>query len=506
MKTTLKASLAIAASVAALTAPAYTQEAKRSVMQQSLTAPAYSQARVDRDLIEFPLPKGAEKYASIDGRKMHKYVVEQAEFSRHFRDAGHAKWWGRITGFSSDTEDAQWMIDKFKQFGMSDVHLQPFNLIPQWSPADFDATMTGNGKSLHLTSAQPAYNANPFAEAELDAVYAGLGTEADFKNLDVKGKAVFVYSMLGMPELGAVKRAADKGAAVVFDVSMLPGNMHYQPYPSGTQATVFSLGNDDGAAARRLIEGGGAKVKVSLKVERVPNLKTALVFGTLPGATDETIYLIAHRDGWFDSASDNAGGVATMLGLAEYYSKIPKAQRKRTMVFVGLDGHHNNPGGGMGRTWMVENKDKLFSKTALMINIEHPATIATQSRVRYYPGDEIAWSNTYMPLEWYAGGPSRPELEKITRNAFKEFGLPMEFDQNPAPPAGDGGVFFTFIPTIGAGEYHSYFHTDWETPEVVPWTGLQAAARAYAKVIDEVNKLPLSALQRPPETPRRGGE
>ena len=77
----------------------------------------------------------------------------------------------------------------------------------------------------------------------------------------------------------------------------------------------------------------------------VPNLKTALVWGTLPGASDETIYIMAHRDGWFDAAGDNAGGVASMIGLAEYYAKIPQAQRRRTMVFIGLDGHHN-PGEG----------------------------------------------------------------------------------------------------------------------------------------------------------------
>jgi len=37
------------------------------------------------------------------------------------------------------------------------------------------------------------------------------------------------------------------------------------------------------------------RVKVSLDVKMVPNLKTALVWGTLPGATDETIYVIAHK-------------------------------------------------------------------------------------------------------------------------------------------------------------------------------------------------------------------
>ena len=74
----------------------------------------------------------------------------------------------------------------------------------------------------------------------------------------------------------------------------------------------------------------------------MPNLKTALVWGSIKGSTDETIYLIAHRDGWFDAAGDNASGVASILGLAEFYAKQPPAQRRRTLVFVGLDGHHNS--------------------------------------------------------------------------------------------------------------------------------------------------------------------
>ena len=74
-----------------------------------------------------------------------------------------------------------------------------------------------------------------------------------------------------------------------------------------------------------------------------------------------------------------------MLGLAEHYSKIPQAQRKRTMVFVALDGHHNSgEGSAVGNAWITQNRQKLFAKTALAINVEHPATIQTQSRPRYY--------------------------------------------------------------------------------------------------------------------------
>jgi hypothetical protein len=109
------------------------------------------------------------------------------------------------------------------------------------------------------------------------------------------------------------------------------------------------------------------------------------------------------------------------------------------------------------------------------------------------------------PLEWYAGGTQRPELQAIAWKAFKQFGAPLELDPSPTPPASDLGSFYRYLPGIDMSEYHNYFHTDWETPETVPWTGLEASTRAFAKIIDEVNKLPLSALKRPeePAPPRR---
>ena len=74
----------------------------RSTIAQSLTPPALALPRVNQALIEFPLPKGDAAYGAIDGRKMHKYVVELAEISKRYRDAGHPKFWGRIMGTSSD--------------------------------------------------------------------------------------------------------------------------------------------------------------------------------------------------------------------------------------------------------------------------------------------------------------------------------------------------------------------------------------------------------------------
>ena len=60
--------------------------------------------------------------------------------------------------------------------------------------------------------------------------------------------------------------------------------------------------------------GQPVHLKLRMDVQQVPGLKTGTVWGTLKGTTDETIYVEAHRDGWFESATDNASGVATMLG------------------------------------------------------------------------------------------------------------------------------------------------------------------------------------------------
>ena len=464
--------------------------------------------------LEWPLPAGAEQYADIDGHRMHRYVVEQAEISRRYRDEVHPKFWGRIIGSSSDAESAEWLADKFRSVGLSDVRIQKFDLTPQWFPQTYRVSATSGGETKELVSAQPFYRSvgTPSGGLELEAVYVGLGSKADFIGRDVAGKAVFTYSMLGAPSERAWRLAETQGAAVVFDAQMLPGNMRYQAYPPGTDIPAFTLGGADGMAVRDMIASVSpaepVRVNVELDVEMVPNLQTALVWGTLPGASDETIYLIAHRDGWFDAAGDNASGVASIIELAQHYAKIPQAERPRTIVFVGLDGHHNSgEGSGVGRNWMVDNREELFSKTALMINAEHPSTVQTTTRPRYMRGEifdhELVWTNTYTGQQWYAGGPSRPELERIALAAFREFGVTVYPDPNPRPPAGDLGRFFTFLPGVATSEFHHYFHTDLETPETVPWTGLEASTRAYARIIDEVNEHPLSVFQRPEEPSNR---
>src|SRR5262249_48369053 len=172
----------------------------------------------------------------------------------------------------------------------------------------------------------------------------GLGLAADFMGRDVKGKAVIVY---GIPTPGgrsdsaltngAVKRAEAAGAAALFIILGIPGNVTNQP--TGGEADpatmpVMMLGMEDGTAVREMIEKRQApRLKMRLTVETKTGLKTASVWGVLPGATDENIAVMAHTDSFFEGAMDNASGIGTLIELAGYYAKMPKAERRRTMTF-----------------------------------------------------------------------------------------------------------------------------------------------------------------------------
>jgi hypothetical protein len=438
-----------------------------------------------------------QSYLSIDGKHLKQYVEDQTAISRSYRDHGHPQFWGRISGTEADAENAQWLLDNFRKIGLADVHEQSMDLPPQWMPNSWSVAASGGGKTVVLESAQPASTSpgTPESGLDLEAVDVALASDGDLEGRDLHGKAVFFYSADYTSRQApisdyAIKRIGERGAAAIFVIVGLPGNLRTQFYPVGSNVPTFSLGLEDGVAIRNLIgqSRGHAPphVKIRLDVKSVPNLKTATVWGSLPGTTDESIFVVAHRDAWFEGATDNGSGVATMLGLAEYFAKIPKEQRRRTIYFLGTSGHHDNS--GMTGHWLAGHKE-LFAKTALIINCEH-----TSAEQLIYRGGTIRRSNTTVPLRWYVGG--SPRLQQIAVQAYNQFGVATYGEPEPAA-GGEMAPYYQLAPSLQLIEGNLYWHTDRETAEFVPATGLAASTRAYAKIITDVNKLDLRDLQRP---------
>ena len=444
------------------------------------------------------LPAADQAYASIDGRHLKQYVIDQAAISRSYRDHGHPQFWGRISGTSADAENAKWLENIFQKIGLADVHQQTFDLPEQWLPSSWSIVASAGGKTLDLTSAQPAHK-TPGTSAEgldLEAVDVGLATDAELDAHDLKGKAVFFYSTdyfsrHSTISHGAWKRIADRGAAAIFVILAVPGNIRTQFYPVGPSVPCFSLGLQDGEAVRAMIDaapkaGTPARVKVKLAVDMVPNLKTSTVWGSLPGTTDESIVIVAHRDGWFEGANDNGTGVATMIGLAEYFAKIPRAQRRRTIYFLGTSGHHD--GSAMSGRWLTEHKE-FFAKTALLINSEH-----TAAEQLVLGNGTISKTNTSTAQTWFVGGSAK--LAAIVVKAFDDFGV-ATYEIPARTAAGEMGRYQTLAPSMQVIDTGYYWHSDHETPDIIPPTALAAITRAYAKIIDGVNRLEIRDVQRP---------
>ena len=443
-----------------------------------------------------------QPYAAIDGPHLKDLVDDQTAMSRRYRDSGH-QFWGRISGTEADAENARWLLEKFRQLGLSDVREQAFDLPPQWMPQSWSVAASGGAKSLELRSAQPTYltRATPAAGLDLEAVDVGSGSEGDLTGRDLRGKAVFfasadILSRHGNVAGGAIKRIADRGAAAIFVTLMIPGNLKLQFYPVGVDIPTFALGLDDGMAVRDMIgraRGGAApRVKIWLDVNDGAEFENRDDLGFVARATDETIVIVAHRDGWFEAANDNATGVATLVGLAEYFAKIPRDQRRRTIVFLGTSGHHDSA--AMSGHWLAEHKE-FFANTALLINAEHTAE-ATLDILRdpsgATPNGVIRQANSAAAKRWYVGG--SPRLRQLALKAFDAFGVATYAEPDPQA-GGEIGLYFRNAPALQVIGGRFYWHSDHETSDVIPAPALAGITRAYAKIIDDVNGIDLNDLR-----------
>lgn len=437
------------------------------------------------------LPDAEEAYGRIDGLKMKAIVNEIVAISRKSRDDGN-KYWGRIAGTKYEAMTADLIEARFKRLRMINIERPEFPLRPQWFPTEWDVRATGGGNTLTFSSLRPALGsrATPPEGLEVDAVWVGLGTAADFAGRDVRGKAVVIHSMLAPGQMGqsaiaeaAFKRASEGGAAAIIAIWGYYNNMAvWQGFGGGFSSANmppgFFVGFEDGKKLRDLIASGHTTVKISLKTEERENLKSVSIFGTLPGTTDENVIVMAHMDGWFDAALDNASGLSVMLTLAEHFAAVPKEKRRRNMIFIGTAGHHV---GSPNAIYLRDQRPELLAKTALMVNCEHVSATQTLNW-----STNLRRSTAVWPRRWNVNGSDM--LTDITLAAYKTFGVSVVGDMDPTA-TGEMGRIFRLAPSLQVIRSPELKHTDADVPELVPAVGLAAVGRAFAKIIDEVNKL-----------------
>ena len=464
---------------------------------------------LENSYLHWPLPASEKVYGAIDGTRIKRIAEDVTAISRHAKADG-LQYWGRIPGTKYDLEIQQYISAKFHELGLQDVRGQELLLPPQWMAKSWSLSFSQNGQQIPLTATFPM-GRSPSTSAggvDLPLIWVGLGTAADFAGRDVHGKAVVIYSI---PEpsvftqsatlVDSLKRAQQNGAAAILVSLAIPGNVTAQ-MNSNSPLTVpgFCIGMEDGAKLRAAIEAAqdntAPKIHIALDAGMVEGLKSANIWGTLPGMTDENILVISHMDSFFEGASDNASGVATMLSLAEFYSKIPKSQRKRTITFVGTGAHH---AGSPGTAWMHENMQPFFAKTALILNCEHTA----ETEIYYWGRPPVIRKSTSLSgVRMFAINGGR-QLDEIVVKSLQTFGVGTLAQPEVNSP-GDMSHIFRDAPALQTINIPVQYHTDMDTMALIPAPGLEGTTRAYAKIIDEVNRLDLKSLR--PDTVARAAQ
>jgi hypothetical protein len=443
----------------------------------------------DDAFIHIPLRPDDARYGDIQADQLKAWLMEVDAISLADRASGNL-FWGRNVGTEGHEATQAWVEGYFRQYGLTDVHHEEFDLDPIWNPTSYDITFASGGRTFQLESARPPEDSEstPAGGLEFELMWVGGGSDADFLGRDVRGKAVLVQDVPLPGTLrhtlsleGVVQRAYAKGAAAVGIVYGISDN--FAVWQRTGAGPGFNVGYEDGMRLRDMLGAGErVTVRLSMQSEQVSGRTASSVWGTLPGQTDEEILIVAHMDGFFQAASDNGSGLAVMIGLLDHFAKVPASERRRTIRFLGSVGHH----GGPGTNQLANDPEGRLANTVFAINLEHVAVTRTK-----YWGPSLRRMNAVSPMRWWLN--SGPAVLDIVLDSFNRFNVGVTGDMEGGA-SGEMGRVARLVPSMQVITSPEIKHTEQDTPDWVPAVGLEQIARAYARIIDGLGTLDRSEI------------
>ena len=303
----------------------------------------------------------------------------------------------KYTGNKAHTTFVEFLATEFKAAGC-DVARERYTL-PRWDARRWDidvAPASGQRFKAPVTSYFPYSGQTSAAGVTGELVYAG--SSPTFTLTGLQGKVALidfatntrewarVYQQWGInppgetfpasmrPARGAVSDLAQfqkAGAVAVIlgwtDISDANAADQYTPFsrpPQGIPGLYVGRGT---LAKLRVLAGSGANATVVLEADTFPDTPTDTLIAMLPGSTDEVVIVNTHTDG--PNATEENGALG-ILALAKYFAKIPKSERKRTLVFPLTTGHFAGPWVPSIRG-VIEKHPDLIKRAVAAITVEH---------------------------------------------------------------------------------------------------------------------------------------
>lgn len=448
-----------------------------------------------------------------------------------------SQWEHRKTGTPEGRKSAEYIAEKMRSFGLEDVKIEKVPSICM-TVEDYALSIDGgeipcfyaNGTNRGAESG--TFEIGTDGEAQ-EFLYLGSGEEEDFANVDIKGKIVVcdiyfppidITDLMEMFEGAQLYDPQGKAAKELKKYHIYtPGNWpfnYYRALHSGAAGFVGILENyyDDPywysedyddignlygvdymslpalwisrSSGRELKEkfAKQSQLKGHMKMKSTYGYKNALnVSGKLAGKSPEIILAHSHHDAVFSGAVQDASGISEMLALAKYFSRLPKEQREKTMMFAATDTHYTDYEGHQA---FIRRRQELGEKLILDLAMEHI-------------GKETYFDNDYVEHE--TGEPESrlvyiskyPGLQDMVIDKFKQYeldktlfcpvelknGLGEEYEFSEDEVISDAYYFNEAgIPVVSmvSGEMYIYHPSD--KPDRIPQEALEPVGMAFAEI------------------------
>lgn len=457
--------------------------------------------------------------------------LSKAQLEAHMRFLASDALEGRRTGSRGNDIAAAYIAAQFEAYGLKpapgkDSYFQPvmFESVipPQSGSLKLGKTDFERGKDFLFLSG----TANNVKTTAVFANYGWVDSKTsydDYKNLDVKGKVVFVLpgtpddqSPMAILNAGTAKQkfAAERGAVAVIELFRMQFPWNFFVSYFGKEAIRLADGQSAQAQPnivygffkepspnpiKDLEAGKSMKVTLSSTGGSIAKLPSQNVCGVLEGSDpvlkNEYIILSAHydhvgvgaqgggaytaQDSIFNGARDNGFGTISLLAAAKaFYQKRPK----RSVIFLAVTGEEQ---GLLGSQYYAENPLIPLEKTVFNLNTDAAGYNDTDN-VMIVGIEHVSVRET---LE--AG--AKPFGLGILDDPMPEQNLFQRSDHYNFVIKGVPSIFMTPAITAFDDKITKYYHQVTDNPDTIDYDYLLKYCQAFvhtARLIGDMPKAP----------------
>jgi hypothetical protein len=436
----------------------------------------------------------------------------------------------RRPGYAADDWTEQWARDKFSEFGLQEVTLDPVD-VQRWEPLGCSVEAWHDNAADQRLSL-PCFPV-PFSAAadglEAELVHSDLGPGAQ-----LGGKIALVEDpLLALPlnvfttlfatwwydpddEIpshvqtlpfasqldGGLGAAIDAGAIGFVGILGAPWetDSYYVPYDAMLRPIPgVWLSPDNGKRLRDFQTSGPTRLRMVLARDLRPAVSHN-VTGVLRGAGSEWVVVGSHHDGPWASAVEDASGTAMVLAQARYWSRVPERERPHNLLFL-LNAGHMSGGAGLIH-FTTKFRDFISNDVVVEVHLEHAAREPRPEGGTLVPTDAPEWR------WWFTS--FLPPLENLVADAICQEHLgrslimpPEGFPPGSATPPTDAAFFHPYTPIVSFLTAPMYLFDEADTPAMVHEASLVPLTRAAVRVIEGVRDQTAAGLRATKYTPPR---